>query len=262
MTLKKQMEKAIKGYLSSMGFKHNPKGYNYIRKYSDDIIQSIGYADETHCKPRYHFLRMFIGVGSISLDKLLYDVTDGLEGNSDFPVGPPYFCSYKDMDNPFDDTLYIHSEFIGDRPMEDNIADFDRMYKEYAQLIFDKYSCQKAIYTCPLTDVFFNNINAPSNWFYVPLAYFFNSEFTKAFEFIKERVTIVSGLIGRFGLNETNIQTLTTYSHYSNNLQRWIVNERTFKVDDDFLPLYESNDAASTEKLNAEIQEYIKKLLK
>ena len=67
---KRQMEKAIKGYLSPLGFKYFPKEYIYIRYYSDDIVQSICYADETHSKPRYYFLRTAIGVGSLSLAQI------------------------------------------------------------------------------------------------------------------------------------------------------------------------------------------------
>jgi len=258
---KRQMEKAIKGYLSPLGFKYFPKEYIYIRYYSDDIVQSIRYADETHSKPRYYFLRTAIGVGSLSLAQILGEVTNGLRGNYIHPTGPAYFLNNKDIDNPFDDTLYIHSEFIGDRPMEENIADFDRMFKEDAQLIFDKYITQKAIFLCPITDPFFNQIHSLDNWFYVPLAYFFNSEFIKAFEFIKERLEIVEYLINEFGLNETNIETLEIYRNYSQNLTKWINDRRIFKVDDEYLPIYESSSNTIIDNYNIEIQNYIKKLL-
>ena len=203
---------------------------------------------------------MFIGVGSISLEHILCEVTNGLEGHRIHPVGPPYFCAYKDMDNPCNDALYIHAEFIGDRPMGENIADFDRMYKEDAQLIFEKYITQKAIFLCPITDPFFNKINAPNNWFYVPLAYFFNSEFVKAFEFIKERLEIVENLISRFGLNETNRRTLKTYGIYSQNLSKWIKDRRTFMVDDEYLPTYGLNSIDSIAKYDIEIQNFIKEI--
>ena len=95
----------------------------------------------------------------------------------------------------------------------------------------------------------------------MPLAYFFNSEFIKAFKFIKERLEIVEYLINEFGLNETNIETLEIYRNYSQNLTKWINDRRIFKVDDEYLPIYESSSNTTIDNYNIEIQNYIKKLL-
>lgn len=67
MTFKREMEKAIKGYLKPLGFKYVAKHFVHIRRCNDDISHSLGYADETHFRPHYYFLKTFVGVASIVL---------------------------------------------------------------------------------------------------------------------------------------------------------------------------------------------------
>ena len=76
----------------------------------------------------------------------MFEVTDGIIDHRDLNIGPVYQCSIKKL--TYNDDDYIHCEFIGDRPMEENIADLDRMFKTDAQFLFDMYNTQKAIYTC------------------------------------------------------------------------------------------------------------------
>lgn len=240
MSYKRELEKALKLHLAPLGFKYKAKDYRYYRNYSDDIVQGIGWADERYEEPGWHFLKTFVGVGSVSLEKILSEVTDGLAGGRiETPSGPPYFCMHGKVVNfskPNED--YIHCIFKPERSMEDNIAEFDKMYENKVAKLFDMYNTQKAIYLCPITDEYFNEMNAPCNWYYVPLAYYFNGEFDKAFEFIEERVRIVYELIERFGFSESDATTLELYDNYKRNLKKWIEERRQFKVDDEYLPVF------------------------
>ena len=78
MTYRREVEKAVKSYLLPLGFKYRPKTYNFFRRYSDEITQDIGFAYETHGRSHYYFMRTFIGVNSMSLNKILFEVTDGI----------------------------------------------------------------------------------------------------------------------------------------------------------------------------------------
>ena len=237
MSYKREFEKALKEHLAPWGFKYSKADSNYSRHFSEDIVQSIGWADERCEEPSWHYLKTFVGIGSVSLEKILSEVTDGLAGGDvDKPIGPPYFCMHKEWISADPRADFIHCRFKPERPMEENIAEFDKMYEEEVVTLFDMYNTQKAIYLCPITDKYFEG--GLYYWYYVPLAYYFNGEFDKAFEFIEERVRIVYELIERFGFSESDATTLELYDNYKRNLKKWIEERRQFKVDDEYLPAF------------------------
>ena len=212
MTFKNQMEKAIKEHLAPLGFKYNAKKYAYIRYFNEDLTQSISYADENHYRKHYYFLRTSATVTSNLLNIILYEVTDGLMDYRGGRESPAYL-------NTLDGKEVIHTEFMGERPMEENIADFDR-----------------DVFLCPLREEFFNPYNRPYVGYYVPLAFYFNSEFDKAFEYIQERLDIEYKMIERFGPHESATQTINIYEAIRKNLKQWIAERRQFKIDDEYLP--------------------------
>lgn len=242
MTFKREFEKAIKEYLAPLGFKKKPKSSFYIRNYSEDIIQSMGWADESCEEPAWHYLKTFVGVSSVSLKNILLEVTDGLAGGpADPTIGPPYFCMHKDWVSADPRADFIHCRFKPERPMEENIAEFDKMYEEEVVTLFDMYNTQKAIYLCPITDKYFEG--GLYGWYYVPLAYYFNGEFDKAFEVIEERLTIRDGaearILARYGsLSDESLRPRRIYENMRRNLKKWIEERRQFKVDDEYLPVF------------------------
>ena len=54
MTYKREIEKAIKGYLAPLGFKYYVKDDEFIKKINDDLTQTICYADATRGRKQYH----------------------------------------------------------------------------------------------------------------------------------------------------------------------------------------------------------------
>jgi hypothetical protein len=223
------MEKAIKEYLAPLGFKYNAKKYAYVKKVNEDLTQMIRCSEETHYRKQYFYLRISATVSSNLLNEILYQVTDGIMDYRGECESPAYL-------NTLDGKEVIHTEFMGERPMEENIADFDRMYKKDILQVFDKFKTTKDVFLCPLREEFFNPYNRPYVRYYVPLAFYFNSEFDKAFEYIQERLDIEYKMIERFGPHESATQTINTYEAIRKNLKQWIAERRQFKVDDEYLP--------------------------
>ena len=241
MTYRKEVEKTVKSYFSQSGYKYYPKKGFFVKSLSSDIIQGIGLAYENHGKSRYYYLRAFVSVASKSLDEILFEVTDGRIDYTDFHIGPVYQCSIKKL--TYGDNDYTHCEFIGNRSMEDNLADLDRMYKNDVQKIYDTYNTQKSIFTCAAHEELFpfNPVNTPSLFYYGPLNYYFAGQFDKAFEFIDKRIEIAKGsearIIERYGsLDDEDTEDRRTYEAIRKNLKQWIAERRQFKVDDEYLP--------------------------
>ncbi len=244
MTFKREMGKAIKGYLKPLGFKYVAKDFVHIRRYSDDISHRIGYADETHSRPHYYFLKIAVGVASKRLNEILWEATDGEEDSRENVIGPVYLTIYRKAlsDEEYSQQKhFIHCEFIGERSMDENLADFDKMYHEHAQTIFNKYSTQKAIFLHPITDPYFNRVHSPCLCFYVPLAYYFNGDFDKAYAYIDKRIEIEEKYIKEiqakgYTISEETLHCRRVYTAMRKNLKKWIEEKRTFLVDDEYLP--------------------------
>ena len=255
MTYKREIEKAIKGYLAPFGYKYNVKDDEFIKKINDDLTQTICYADATRGRKQYHLLTVISTVSSNLLNDVLYQITDGLMNFRGVCASPAYL-------NTLDGKEVIHTEFMGERPMEENIADFDRMYKKDILQVFDKFKTTKDVFLCPLREEFFNPYNRPYVGYYVPLAFYFNSEFDKAFEYIQERLDIEYKMIERFGPHESATQTINIYEAIRKNLKQWIAERRQFKIDDEYLPIFNEQEANSLSESLQKMKSIVGKLLK
>lgn len=229
------MEKAIKGYLSAKGFKYKPSEYSHIRKVTDDMYHAIGYTIDSGLRKHYYHLRFFITISSNTLNDILYEVTDGSVDNRKSASSPAYINIYND--------IVMEMEFCGERSVEENIEEFDTIYKTQIQKVFDLYGSQKSIFLCPLYEQYFNILNTPYIWYYVPLAYFFHGDFDKAIGYIDQRVEISRGaekrILSRYGvLDNDDLIPRRSYETMRENLQKWIDEHRQFKVDDELLPNY------------------------
>lgn len=230
MSYKKEVEKVIKNYLLPIGFKYKPKNYRYVRQYTNDIIQTIGFGEETHGRPHYYYLRTYVGVASKSLNEILYEVTNGKVDYREFHIGPVYLSRIKSLSERDDE--YFHCEFFGTRPMDENITEFDMMFKTDVLSIYEKYKTQKSIYTYAVHEI----IYFPSILFYAPLNYYFAGQFNKAFEFIDDQIKLNKANIKELGSYEEAVNNIKTYEIYRKNLKQWIKDCRQFKVDDEYLP--------------------------
>ena len=236
MTFRRETEKALKGYLYPLGFKYYAKDYSYIRAVNDDVKHCIGFAEATCSRARYFYLRTFVTVISNSLNEIIYEVTGGNVDLRNTKVSPAYI-------NVLEDEYLMQVEFIGDRPMEENIAEFDKLYKEKVKQVFDMFNTQKSIYTCPIRLKFYNVLNVTDLWYYVPFAYYLNREFEKAFSYIEERLKIEEEKQKRIlekydELTEDDTEGLRAYTSYYENIKKWVEEKRTFKVDEEYLPRF------------------------
>ncbi len=250
MTFKRQMEKAIKAYLGQYGFKYYPKVYSYEKRLNEEISYSIGHTTASCYQKQYFELRIFVTVASRSLNEILYEVTNGIIDYRDFDGSPAYI-------NVLDDDSAMEMMFTGERSIEENIAEFDRIYKEQVQRVFEKYCSMKSIYTCPLHDKNFNILNTPYIFFYIPLAYYFEGRYDEMFKHIDKRLEIedvhIKKVLERYGeLREETTEYRDAYLNMRDNLKKWIVEGRQFKVDDEYLPKLSHFADENTETIDAD----------
>lgn len=220
MTYNRQMEKAIKEYLTPLGFKYSAKEYAFFKAINDDITLSIGWAAESRFESQYYYLKITVGASSNILNSIIYDVTDGLEDFRHFLGTPAYVLELNEHDQ-------FHIEFTGKRPMEENIAGFDKLFNDKMSQVFERYKTTKSICLAPIHEPYFNRYKTPYVWFYVPLAYYLNGEYDKAFEFIDKRIEIeFKGermVLERFGsLCDEDTKDRRAYIIYKENLKKWI----------------------------------------
>lgn len=244
MTFKRESEKAIKELLSQFGFAYKAKEYIYFRNMNDDIIYMINCAMMSCFRNHYYEVKICPSVTSRSLNYILHEVTDGRVDFRDTFAGP----IWRYWDNISKSQIFV--EFIGDRPMEENIKDFKEAIEKNAMPLFDSYKTQASLYSFASDlDNYDNKTHYRHN--YVPLAYFFKGEFDKAFTYIDEYIKKQQELAKaaempptRPGLHlnpETYYKDIETFQTYKKNLKKWIEEKRQFKVDDDYLPIYDKN---------------------
>ena len=264
MTYRREVEKAIKGYMKSLGYKYNTKRGAFIDKSKTGLAHTVSFAYETHFRAHYYFMRTYVGVASRSLNDILSEVTDGRVNYGDIYLGPVYHSTIKQL--KCSDKDYIHCEFIGDRPMEENIADLDRMYNTDVKRLFEAYNTQKSIYTCSAheEEFLFNPSNSSGISFYGPLGFFFDDQFDKAFEFLDEQIQIEKDTIKACGKNvcPDTIEDLKSYEIYRKNLKKWIDERRQFKVDDEYLPTYKNLKSTPISNGLQKMQSIIGKIIK
>ena len=229
MTYRREIEKAIKAYLSQYGFKHYPEGFGYEKRLNDEFSYSLLCTTTSYFK-----VNIAVTVTSKSLNEILYEVTNGIIDYRNVAGSPAYI-------NVLDDDSAMEMMFTGERSIKENIAEFDRIYKGQVQSVFDKYSSMKSIYTCPLHDKNFNILNTPYIFFYIPLAYYFEGRYDEMFKHIDKRLEIedvhIKKVLERYGeLREETTEYRDAYLNMRDNLKKWIAEGRQFKVDDEYLP--------------------------
>ena len=240
-SFKRESEKAIKELLSQLGFAYKAKEYTYFRNMNEDIIYNVNCSMTSCFRNHYYEVKINPSVASRSLNYILHEVTDGRVDFRDTFAGP----IWRYWDNISKSQIFV--EFIGDRPMEENVKDFKEAIEKNALPLYALYSTQKSIYTFASDlDNYDNKTYYRDD--YVPLAYFFKGEFDKAFTYIDEFIKKQQELAKvaempptRPGLHlnpEAYYKDIETFQTYKKNLQKWIEEKRQFKVDDEYLPIY------------------------
>ena len=242
MTFGRAVEKAIKEYLRQYGFKS--KGYSFYKPFNDDLTLYFGYADETHFRPQYYYVKMYVRVVSVHLNEILNELAEGkIDYLQTLTLATP-------LNQVTTETDFIHSEFFGNRDMEENMAEFKNVFETVVLPIYEKYSCQKALFTCAIHD------KQAIKWcryvhHYMPLAYYFEGRFDEMFQYVDERLNFfkesivdISRLSEQIDIRDailTNLhcsEQMYILSIMRRNLQIWVEDKRAFKVDDECLPVF------------------------
>ncbi len=242
MTFGRAVKKAIKEYLHQYGFKY--KDYSFYKPYNDDMTLNFFYADETHFRPQYYYVKMVAQIVSIHLNEILNELAEGkIDHLQTLTNSSP-------LVQRVTDTGIIHSEFFGNRDMEENMAEFRHVFETTILPIYEKYSCQKALFTCAIHDKlsikWCHNVHH-----YIPLAYYFEGRFDEMFQYIDERLNFfkesmvdISRLSEQTDIGNAMVSNLRCseqmyiLSIMRRNLQIWIEKKRAFKVDDEYLPVF------------------------
>ena len=243
MTFGRAVEKAIKEYLRQQGFK--PVGYAFGKPHTDDMAFYFYHTMETRFQPQYYYIQMGAQVVSVHLNKILHELVEGkIEHLQDsFTESNPLFQATTGTEN-------IYTEFLGERDMEENMSRFRHTFETIILPVYEKYSNQKALFTCAIHDkqAIKKNINVHH---YIPLAYYFENRFDEMFQYIDERLNFFKeGIVDISRLSEhtdignamvTNLrcsEQIYILSIMRRNLQIWVEDKRVFKVDDEYLPVF------------------------
>lgn len=164
MTYKKQMEKVIKEYMASIGFKYYAPQYIYVKKIDDEKVLSMGYAAYSGYQKEYYELSIHACIIYRSWNNLLYQLTEGSCDFDSFMNGPVFFPTRVSYNEP-------HVEFKGFRKMEENLAAYTKELETRAFPILERYMDKGLLYEDMKNND--NNMSYCKNikW-YMPIAHY------------------------------------------------------------------------------------------
>lgn len=177
MTYKRQMEKAIKEYMKSVGFKYYTPRYLYVQKVNDEILNIIAYATYNGGRKEYYELSIDICIIYRSWNNMLHRLTESYCDFDSFMNGPIYFPTRIYCHEP-------HVEIMGTRPMEENLAAYQKEMETRAFPILERYQDKEALYR--------DMMNEPNNQYlqknriwYLPVAHYVNGNYEEAIQAAK-----------------------------------------------------------------------------
>lgn len=232
MTFKRQMEKAVKAYLATYGFKVK-KGV-LTNASNGDIVWYFLDFPQTHFRFHYYYYQMNAFVHSSSLNEILYEVTDGKKDFRGAPAGPIIQGTSDGKDDVF------FSEFFEEQPMEENMERFKHVFETKVWPVYQKFRYAKDVYTA-LAHNEDKKYYSGFDYFYYPLAYFFDGSFEEAFKYIDKRIDLMKKAYEEHkemrGASEF-LENIDIFEAYKKNLKKWIAEKRTFEVDSIIMPDY------------------------
>lgn len=134
MSYRREMNNALKIYFKPFGFKYSTKCCMFEYPENVDLMHCISVSDETRFRPQYFWLRIFVYVQSRFMTSLISELT----GRECAYRGILSFETVPGREDP-------HVEFIGERPMEENIADFSNHMDKYVFPIFEQFKDTQSV---------------------------------------------------------------------------------------------------------------------
>ena len=213
MNYRSEMNKALKAYFKPLGFKYVPQegGGNYEKYYNDDINYIILIADEKRFRPRYFWLDICLFVNSLKFDRTVKVLTDGLVNR--WPV--LVFDTVPSRKEP-------HVEFIGERPMEENVKLFQEHMENVGFPILERFTDTRQIITSVLHDDFVIKRNRKEDMFTRPIALYLEGESQKAIEYMDKCMAELERCLSLNPGNTLVIDEIKRYQPFQKNLTQWM----------------------------------------
>lgn len=215
------MDKALKAYFKPLGFKYDASAYHFEKSFDEDITYSVGIMDETRFRSQYFWLRIFVYVQSELLASLIEELC---EGRSACIL---CFETVPHRDDP-------HVEIIGERPMEENIADFSNHMDKYVFPIFEKFKDTQSVVNYFLHEKWDNDDVRPwlgatySDHYTYPLAYYLAGQNDRCLQQLqknREHLEWQASHPGSMAIDELNY-----FRPFQANLTKWINDGKVIRI--------------------------------
>ena len=213
MNYRREMDKALKAYFKSVGYKYVPQegGGNYEKYYNEDILYTILIADELRYIPRYFWLDVCLFVDSVKFNKIIEELTEGLLKERSVLV----IDTVPSRREP-------HVEFIGERPMEENVRLFQEHMENVAFPILQRFTDTRQIITSVLHDDFVIKRNRKEDSYSRPIALYLEGESQKAAEYMDEYMAELERCLSLNPGNTLVIDEIKRYQPFQKNLTQWM----------------------------------------
>ena len=169
MTFKQQMEKSIKDYMASMGFKYAPKQYLFYKDNDNGLCFCTMYGTTSYHRKEYYELQTMFYIKCPEWDdevaRLFFEKEDP---NLRF-AGPLFFWTPKD---------YIEKSrvvFMGTRSMEENMAAYRLEFETYALPLFEKFTTKDIMYENMFKPEYAYAFGWFSRWYFPVVSYLYGN---------------------------------------------------------------------------------------
>lgn len=214
MTYKRQMEKAIKEYMDSIGFKYYSPRYLYIRKVDDDTVFTTRYATTSYYMKEHYELSINACVIYRSWNDLLYRLTEGSCDFDSFMNGPVYFPTRLTREEK-------HVVFTGTRTIDENLADYKEEIETHALPVLERYTDKVVLFQDMQNNSGSLSYRKNIKW-YMPIAYHLNGKDDEALRYVEK---VLKECEENYKMNPqapAYIQNLHDFTLYYKNLKRLI----------------------------------------
>ena len=216
MTYRQQMEKSIKGYMASVGFKYYAPQYIYIKWIDKDTVATIGYATYNGGQKEYYQLSIYVSLIYRTWNNLLYQLTEGFCDYDSCTNGPIFFPTRLDWNE--------NVEFTGTRPMEENLEAFKTELETRAFPMLERYQDRNLLYQDMLEHKNECYYKKNFNW-YMPIAHYVNGNHQEALRFVENVLKECEQNYKKNPDAPRYIKDLRDFRLYHKNLKRLIKGE-------------------------------------
>ncbi len=217
MTYKRQMEKVIKEYLASVGFKYYAPRCTYVKRINDDVLYTIIYGTASYYMKEFYELSIDIRILYRSWNNLLYQLTEGSCDFDSFLGGTVFFPARKTWNEE-------QIVFTGERSIKENIDIFQKELETCAYPILERYTDKEVLYQDMLNQV--NEFAYCKNKKqYMPIAHYVNGNYEAALQYVEEVLKVSTQNYQKNPQAPAYIKDLHDFTLYQKNLKKLIAGQ-------------------------------------